>query len=239
MCSCDAPQPCDIPLDLVRFKHPLPNLAQGLKSGRKIKIVAIGSSSTAGEGGIPPYPCRLEVALRDRYRERFPGLTIDVLNRGMGGEEARDELNRFDRDVLDEAPVLVIWQVGANAVFHGNPPLPDVAAAIAEGLARLRERPIDVVLMDLQFAPAMLQPNTTQAAETMASLIAAEAERAGVNLFRRFALMKHWRRDNSILFNRLIDPTDDSQLHQSEWSTRCVAQALADRIIEAAESGVA
>ena len=239
MCNCDAPQPCDIPLDLVHFKYPLPNLAQGLKSGGKIKIVAIGSSSTAGEGGIPPYPGRLEVALRDRYRARFPGLAIDVLNRGVSGEEAPDELKRFDRDVLDEAPVLVIWQVGANAVFHGDP-LPGAAAAIGEGLARLRGRPIDVVLMDLQFAPAMLQPNTTAAAETMASLIAAEAEKAGVNVFPRFALMKHWRRDKNILFNRLIDPTDDSQLHQSEWSTGCVAQAFAGSIIEAAEAaGVA
>jgi lysophospholipase L1-like esterase len=234
MCDCDAPQPCDIPPDLVRFEHPLPNLGQGLKSGGKIKIVAIGSSSTAGEGGIPPYPGRLEVALRDRYRERFPGTTIDVLNRGKGGEEAPDELKRFDRDVLDEAPVLVIWQVGANAVFHGNP-LPDVAAAIGEGLARLRGQPIDVVLMDLQYAPAMLQDKTTAAAETMASLIAAEAEKAGVNLFRRFALMKHWRRDKNILFNRLIDPSDDSQLHQSEWSSRCVAQALAGAIVEAVQ----
>jgi hypothetical protein len=47
--------------------------------------------------------------------------------------------------------------------------------------------------------------------------------------------MKYWRRDKHILFNRLIDPADDSQLHQSEWSTRCVAQALAGAIIEAAE----
>jgi hypothetical protein len=30
-----------------------------------VKIVAIGSPSTAGEGGIAPYTCRLEGALRD------------------------------------------------------------------------------------------------------------------------------------------------------------------------------
>jgi hypothetical protein len=228
MCECDAPQPCDIPLDLVRFKHPLPNLAQGLKNGGKIRIVAIGSSSTAGEGGIPPYPCRLEMNLRDR----FANPRIDVVNRGKSGEEATDELNRFDIDVFGEAPVLVIWQVGANAVFHGAPPLLDAAAAIGTGLVSLRGQPIDVVLMDLQYAPAMLQPATTNAAETMVSLIATEAEKAGVNVFRRFALMKHWR-DSNTLFNRLIDPTDNSQLHQSEWSSRCVAQALANAIAEA------
>jgi len=42
---------------------------------------------------------------------------IDVLNRGKGGEEAVEELPRFDADIFDEAPSLLIWQVGTNAVF--------------------------------------------------------------------------------------------------------------------------
>jgi hypothetical protein len=233
MCDCDAPQPCDIPDEFVRFKYRLPHLAQALKGNDKIKIVAIGSSSTAGEGGIPPYPCRLEVALR----ERFPNLTIDVLNRGKNGEEAQDEVKRFDRDILGESPLLVIWQVGTNAVYHRDDP-GVVVKAIADGLDRLRGWPMDVVLMDLQYAPAMLQYTTTDMAEKMVSSIAAVAEKARVNVFRRFALMKHWRWDNNVLFNRMIDPTDNSQLHQSEWSSRCVAQALF-RAIEGAATGVA
>src|SRR6202051_2403977 len=100
--------------DLVRFKYQLPHLVQSLKSQRKVKIVAIGSSSTAGEGKIVPYSCRLEMALRGRFHGRM----IDVLNRGVGGQEALDELSRLDPDVIDEAPALVIWQVGTDAVFR-------------------------------------------------------------------------------------------------------------------------
>ena len=43
---------------------------------------------------------------------------IDVLNRGIGGQEAPSELSRFEPDVLAEVPALVIWQVGTNAVFR-------------------------------------------------------------------------------------------------------------------------
>ena len=43
---------------------------------------------------------------------------IDVLNRGIGGQEAPSELSRFEPDVLAELPALVIWQVGTNAVFR-------------------------------------------------------------------------------------------------------------------------
>ncbi|MFL6792016.1 MAG: hypothetical protein ACJ8EE_12695 [Bradyrhizobium sp.] len=46
--------------------------------------MAIGSSSTAGEADIAPYPSRLEMLLRERFHDRM----IDVLNRGIGGRFA-------------------------------------------------------------------------------------------------------------------------------------------------------
>ena len=59
-----APRPCDTHADLFNFKHALPHLTESLKKQRKIKIVAIGSSSTAGETDVVPYPSRLEMLLR-------------------------------------------------------------------------------------------------------------------------------------------------------------------------------
>jgi len=208
--------------DLVRFKYPLPHLTQSLKSQRKVKIVAIGSSSTAGEGKIVPYSCRLEMALRGRFHGRM----IDVLNRGVGGQEALDELSRFDPDVIDEAPALVIWQVGTNAVFRlGQYSFDDVAVAIAAGLERLSSLSMDVVLMDLQYTTAIVGPDKIKQAEDMVSRISAAAENAHVNVFRRFALMRRWVEDNIPIAN-LVDPTDPDQLHMSDWATNCVTQAL-------------
>ena len=60
---------------------------------------------------------------------------IDVLNRGVGGQEATTELPRFEPDVLAEEPALVIWQVGTNAVFRKKSSISmKVIAAIAMGL---------------------------------------------------------------------------------------------------------
>jgi len=117
----------DAQADLFDFRYSLPNLTESLKKQRKIKIVAIGSSSTAGEADVLPYPSRLEMLLRDRFRDRM----IDVLNRGIGGQEAPSELLRFETDVVAEAPALVIWQVGTNAVFRKDEfNFDDVVAAI-------------------------------------------------------------------------------------------------------------
>jgi hypothetical protein len=223
----------DVPAEFVSFKYPLRHLAGALLGEAPVRIVAIGSSSTAGRADIVPYPHRLEMYLRFRYgEERFPNLKIDVLNRGKGGEEAVDELARFNSDVFAEKPSLVIWQVGTNAVFH-NHNLDVVAAAIAEGLERLHGLPMDVVLIDPQYVPAMLLDDKADASERMVSLISAAAEKAGVNLFRRWALMRHWHVHNNIGLDRMIDPTDPDKLHQSDWSTLRFAQTLRDAIAKA------
>jgi len=230
----DAPRPCDPHLDIVGFKYPLPNLAQSLRNQRKVKVVAIGSSSTAGEGNIVPYASRLEMALRGRFHGRM----IDVLNRGVGGQEAMDELSRFDPDVIEEAPALVIWQVGTNAVFRlGQYSFDDVAVAIAAGLDRIRNLPMDVVLMDLQYTTAIVGPDKIKAAEDMVSLISTAAENAKVNVFRRFALMRRWVEDN-IPIAELVDPTDPDKLHMSDWAANCVTQAL-DGAIKGAPQPIA
>ncbi|THD64939.1 MAG: SGNH/GDSL hydrolase family protein [Bradyrhizobium sp.] len=208
--------------DLVRFKYPLPHLAKSLKSRRKVKIVAIGSSSTAGEGKILPYPGRLEMVLRSRFHDRM----IDVVNRGVSGQEATDELSRFDPDVIDEAPALVIWQVGTNAVFRNQDYNPDdVIASIVTGLERLSSLPMDVVLMDLQYTTAIVGTDKLKLSEQMVARIADAAGKANVNVFRRFALMRRWV-DDCIPIENLIDPADGSQLHMSDWCTGCIAQVL-------------
>jgi hypothetical protein len=223
----------DIPGEFVSLRYPLPNLAKALVGTPPVRIVAMGSSSTAGRGDVVPYPHRLEMYLRVKFgEERFPNLRIDVLNRGKGGQEAIEELPRFNSDVFAESPSLLIWQVGTNAVFH-NYDLDDVAAKIAEGLDRLRGKPMDVLLIDPQYTTAMLFDDKAEASERMVSLIAGAAAKAEVNLFRRWALMRHWHVHNDIDLPRMHDPSDPDKLHQSDWSTRRVAQALCEAIAKA------
>jgi acyl-CoA thioesterase-1 len=220
----DVPRPCDTHPDLVAFNYPLPHLTQSLKRQRRTRIVAIGSSSTAGADGILAYPCRLEMILR----ERFYGRMIDILNRGIGGQEAPEELSRFESDAIGEAPSLVIWQVGTNAVFHDYNP-DEVAAAIAAGLDWLAGPPMDVVLMDLQYTRAITGPDKLGSSLDMVSRISAAGEKANVNVFRRFALMQRWVQDKIP-----IEELDDGgQLHTSEWATACVSQVLFDTIVGA------
>jgi hypothetical protein len=99
----------EIPAFHSPFENHLSHFSKRFDVAGPVKIVAIGSSSTAGEGGIAPYPCRLEGTLRDPNNwpngaNRFKNRMIDVINRGKGGDEAPGELARLQTDVIDENP---------------------------------------------------------------------------------------------------------------------------------------
>jgi hypothetical protein len=219
-----------IPAHADAFAHPLPNLAKRLASKNPVKIVAIGSSSTAGEGKFLPYPAQLQTDLRAKYGDR-----MTVVNQGKSGEEAPEELARMKRDVIEEHPALAIWQVGTNAVWQLGHNLDDVAAAITAGLTLLADWPMDVVLMDLQYVPAVLTDDKITATRRMLAMITeAAAPRPGVNVFHRFGMMQKWYEVERYSFDTMIDPNDFKRLHLSDWSTQRVAFELSEAIAAAA-----
>ena len=223
--------PSEFPVQATPFEQPLTNFASRVKGGQA-RVVAIGSSTTAGEGGIVPYPQRLLANLRIK----FPNVAIEVINRGVGGEDAPLELKRFAHDVFDLNPDLVIWQVGTNSVWQaGGPSFADTTKAIREGVDQLlgAER-IDVILMDLQYVPAVLTPAKCKMADAMVEAISQIAHEKRVNVFRRFALMKGWHEVARISFDRMVDPGDDTRLHASDWTTEKMTWQLTDAIFAAA-----
>jgi acyl-CoA thioesterase I len=221
-----AKAPCGAPSDLTRLAQPLPRTARKLAGGEPLKIVAIGSSSTAGAGASSPamsYPSRLAVELK----QLFPGREITVLNRGVNGEEAREMLARLEESVISEKPDLVLWQVGTNAVLRDHPLAP-ASTLIQDGLTRFRQIGADVILIDPQFAPKVI---AKQDAEGMVKLIATAAKAANADVFNRFAVMRYWREKAAIPFETFISP---DELHMNDWSYSCVAKLLAGSIAEAA-----
>lgn len=221
---------CDAPFSMIRFTNPLARMAQTLKNGKPITIVAIGSSSTAGSGAssrAASYPSRLAVELT----QRFPGHPITVLNRGVGGEEVGDMLKRFDIDVIAAKPDLVLWQLGTNSVIRDDK-LDNHDVAIREGLTKIRSTGADIVLIDPQFAPKVIvKPEATRTVELIASI----AKHEGIDLFPRFDVMRRWHDVDRMAFKTFVSPDG---LHMNDRSYGCLAKALGVAISEAAQRPV-
>jgi acyl-CoA thioesterase-1 len=217
---------CDAPTELIRLMHPLKRVAQRVAAGKPLTIVAIGSSSTFGAGASSPdkcYPSQLQVELK----KLFPGIDITVINRGVNGEEARDMLDRFDRDVFASKPDLVLWQVGSNAVLRDRP-LDSSSTLLHEGIKRLRADGADVVLINPQYSPKVI---TRHDAEGMVALIELTAKETNVDLFQRFAMMRYWQLTEGLPFSAFVS---QDGLHMNDWSYGCLAKMIAIAIHEAA-----
>jgi acyl-CoA thioesterase-1 len=220
------PASCAAPSGFTHLGGRLIHAGMRIAGHDRLTIVAIGSSSTAGTGATSDadtYPSRLA----DELRQRLPRDEVMVANKGVGGETASDMTARFDRDVLALHPDLVIWQLGTNSVLRDA----DVAAfhdIVRAGIERLRGAGIDVVMMDMQYAPAVLeQPRWRDFERALGQL----AKEEGVPLFRRFALMHHWVDSHQLDFKSMLS---SDGLHQNDLSYRCVGTLLADAIVDTA-----
>lgn len=221
---------CNAPLNLLRLTNPLARLARKLNNREPVTIVAIGSSSTAGAGAssrAANYPSRLQAELR----RRFPGQPIKVLNRGVGGQVIGEMLKRFDAAVVATKPDLVLWQLGTNSVLR-HQTTAGQGAAIRAGLAKIRATGADVVLIDPQYAPRVINKDEIA---PMLTLIATTAKRENVDLFPRFAVMKRWHDRDHLSFDVFVSRDG---LHMNDWSYACMAKALATAIAEAATRAV-
>lgn len=216
------PQRCQVPDSFVMQGAPLPHVALKLRSGRPLKIVAIGSSSTAGAGASSPqhsYPAQLAETLK----RMWPHVAVEVVNRGVGGERSHQMLARFARDVLPEKPDLAIWQVGTNGALAGGS-VGMMRELVLEGVDSLQKAGIDVVLMSPQFAPRFNEkPDHLLRVEAIRSA----ARDRYVGVFRRFEIMQAWIAGKRMTFDTMLSPDG---LHLNDLSYGCIAHLLAVQI---------
>jgi hypothetical protein len=192
----DGADECEVPQELHQDDVPLPHLAARLKAKEPVTIVAIGSASTAGAAAGPPdlaYPARL----RDALAALFPRSEIRVVNKGVPRQSAQQMFERFPSDVMAEDPVLVIWETGTVDAVHGIQ-IDDFAGALQHGIDELKNRAIDIILVDMQFShstAAMI--DFPRYLETLHRI----GELNGIYVFPRFAMMKYWSEQNVFNFD--------------------------------------
>jgi len=220
------PNNCVAPAEMTKFERPLSRTAKLLVNDKPLSIVAYGSSSTAGAGASSSgasYPSRLEVELK----ERFPLRSISVRNRGVGGTEMPDMIASMEKNLPADKPDLVVWQLGTNSLLRDRV-LSSASERINEGLSKIKATGADVILINPQYAPKVfVKPEALH----MVKIIAGAAKEASVNVFDRFAIMRHWRLAQNMAFKDFLSP---DELHMNDWSYGCTAKLLAKAIKEAA-----
>lgn len=211
---------CATPSGLLELGQPLPRVAARLARNETVTVVAIGSSSTGGAGASAPefsYPAQLATLW-----PQLVGGQVEVHNRGINGQDIIEMNARLRADAIDIRPDLVLWQLGTNAVLRSQG-VEVYRAHIQRGIAILQAAGIDVVLIDLQYAPKVLGDRDHIAMQKILADLAAEQR---VGLFRRFAVMRHWLRGSL----QMGDVVTADGLHMNDLGYACWAHSLARAI---------
>jgi acyl-CoA thioesterase I len=218
------------PADPSMAKLSLPHLRAVIAAGSEGVIVSLGSSSTQGvmaSDTAHTYPAILQSALN----KALPSAQFAVINRGIGGQDAPEELARLDTDAIAVRPQLVIWQVGANgAMRHADPS--EFHRMVEEGVYRLIKAGIDVILMDNQRSPRV---SAAVDHIILEDSLAEVAQETGVNIFSRSHLMDFWS-DQGAKPGMFIA---SDGLHHNDLGYLCITQSLAHQIVNAVSAPVA
>lgn len=204
------------------YTRPLRSTISAMRTKSSIKVLAMGSSSTAGVGASKPsatYVARLE----DSLEGSVFGADFDVVGRGLSGEVAEGQSSRMKREVEEHKPDLVVWQVGTNdAIRHVD--IDGFRNCLRRTLTWLREQKIDVVLVDPQYGDALTSDSYY---EEVVAAIAEVARESRVLLVDRFEAMKEIARERGDKFYLTSD-----NLHLNDTGHRCMAEQMARAIVE-------
>ena len=218
---------CACPATLTALGGTLPHALAEVQGHHSLKIVALGSSSTYGTGAsgeAATYPSRLAVELG----QMLPGVSIEVVNKGIAGEVASDMVARLEPDVLALKPDLVVWQTGTNDAMRGVP-VDEFARLTVDGIGRLHDAGIDVVLMEPQWSPKLVeQANYADFVETLRTI----GHAANAPVVRRFDIMKSWKASGQFVDATMLQ-TDS--LHMRDASYACLGWVVAKSIADAVQ----
>jgi lysophospholipase L1-like esterase len=202
----------------------LPRVAARIAERAPLRIIAFGSSSTEGAGASSPsasYPSRLQQVLAARLAS-----PVEVLNRGVGGEDADDMVLRLPA-VLAEKPDLLIWQTGTNDPLR-DVPLARFAAATRSGIAMIRATGADVMLIEPQLCERL---RTTLGADRYRLALRQIGAELHVPVVRRFDLMRSWL-DKGLVTEAALMSGDG--LHMADAGYALLALAVAREVLQGA-----
>ena len=204
-----------------RADAPLHHCAARLAAGKKLLIVAFGSSSTEGIGASNrshAYPERLARLLA----ARLP-VPVVVRNEGIGGQDADNMLPRLLHQVIPEHPALVIWQTGSNDPLR-HVPVRRFIAETRAGLAALRAAGIDTMLMEPQVSRVLHKAGGSLAYRDALRALGREY---GVPVIPRYELMRRWLAAGTIPASALMAPDG---LHMADGGYAALAREVAREI---------
>jgi acyl-CoA thioesterase-1 len=214
---------CRAKPQLLELGAPLAIARKALAERKQLRILTIGSTPESYGVSNPAYayPAQLQMGLQ----KALPSIGVDVVSRGIGGQDFEGMASRMRVEMMPNMPSLVIWQTGTNAAMH-HMPLESFDQRLRAGIGLGKSLGADFVLMSLQYAPAVVAlPDEEEYERVMARV----AKDVGAGLFRRYDIMRSWY-DDGMPYAEFVQLDG---LHLNDFGQKCIGQLLTKSILAA------
>jgi len=108
----------------------------GCEKSKPMKIVCFGDSLTSCGGAGGHYSDYLQAWMPE----------CEIINKGIGGDTLGGGRKRYQRDVMDLKPDVVIIELGANDYWGASRPMPELAADLESMVREAKNSGTEVVI---------------------------------------------------------------------------------------------
>jgi len=124
----------------------LAHAAKALRDRKRLKVLAIGATPLNERDQTQGHYARVEKVLETNFK----GVDVEIIDRGVSGEMARDGAERIKTEVALVQPELVFWQVGVADALALTP-ANEFKKVLSQTVVWLQEHNVDVVLIGLKY----------------------------------------------------------------------------------------
>ena len=124
----------------------LPNTARALRDRKRLRVLALGSTPLNVRDQTQGHYALVEKMIESSLK----GVDVEIIDRGVSGELARDGAERIRTEVALVNPDLVFWQVGVADALALTP-ADELKETLSHTVRWLKAHNIDVVLIGLRY----------------------------------------------------------------------------------------
>jgi acyl-CoA thioesterase I len=213
---------CQTPGVKIGPDRPLPNTLAALRDRKVIKILTIGASASVGmDAATGTY----QDAIEEMLEKTISGLDVQIIDRGISGELARDAAERMKTEVALTEPDLVLWQVGTNDAL-AQIPVEEFSRTVTDAIQWLKERHLDVALVGLQYIRNMRNDPHYQAIRAVLTHITETEKILRISRYEAMEVMEQMRQRADEAPLNAFALTEEGYSCMAEYAVRAITSAI-------------
>lgn len=209
----------------------LAHAAKALRERKRLKVLAIGATPLNERDQTQGHYARVEKVLETNFK----GVDVEIIDRGVSGEMARDGAERIKTEVALVEPDLVFWQVGVADALALTP-ANEFKQTLSRTVVWLQEHNVDVVLIGLKYQRSLSGNEGFQKLRRAIRDVVREHAILRVGHYESIEAIDRLRRQEGEAASEL-DLTDAGSVCLADFLSRALAVGLFGRPKAGAASG--